>query len=452
MCPLTLETTLSSSDADGLMSDATWEQVIAMGKQAGAIIIAGFGEPLTNPDFRRMLRDLDEAKIDYSFSTNGIGFEKFAPELATLKYLKHVNISIDSPDPDIYQEIRGGDVHRALSGARAIAAALGGKILVTIAVVMMRSNAWSLVKFPKMMREMGIRYLVLSSMQAYRQELDGEYLHSTGDFNVLNNARTVSPDGALEQIIAECAKHGVELMKSERVTMDSMTPVQAAEKYFDEADSGLTRACGVPFEHMYVDAAGRVFPCCQAASGPVLGQVGPQTLQEIWHGEPAKAFRNAILDAATTPDICRSCTIAPLGEHPLKMWSAEVTSAEYVATGGVRLRVRNAGTYPWTTDNPLTLGTAKPLDRSSERRTAFWRAPNRLAIMQQSQVLPGEEAVLEFELGPATADGQEEFFQLVVEGKHWLWGTLHSYRPEATYFNSVPVEQAEAPVLAGAIG
>jgi len=450
MCPLTLETTLSSGDADGLMSDATWEQVISMGKQAGTIIIAGFGEPLTNPDFRSMLRDLDDAKIEYSFSTNGIGFEKFAPELATLKYLKHVNISIDSPDPDIFMDIRGGDVNRALSGARAIAAALQGKIMVTVAAVMMRSNAWSLVKFPAMLREMGINYLVLSSLQAYREELDGEYVQSNGAFTVLNNGQpSVSSDGALEQIISECTKYGIHLMKSERVEMEAMTPVQANEKYFAEEKSGMTRACGVPFEHMYVDAAGRVFPCCQAASGPVLGQVGPQTLQEIWYGEPAKKFRNDILDAATTPEICRTCTIAPLGEHPLKMWSAEVTSSEYIPTGGIRLHVRNTGTMPWTGQFPLTIGSAKPLDRPSGRKTAFWRAPQRITIMQQAQVLPGQEATLEFEMGPAV-DGQEEFFQLVVEGKHWLWGTMHSYRPEATYYNGRIPEESLVPALAGA--
>ncbi len=133
------------------MADATWEQVIEVGKQAGTIIIAGFGEPMTNPDFRRMLRDLDEARINFSFSTNGIGFEKFAPELAMLKYRRHVNISIDSPDPEVYKDIRGGDVKRALSGARAISMALKGRVAVTVAAVVMKYNARSLLSFPKVL-------------------------------------------------------------------------------------------------------------------------------------------------------------------------------------------------------------------------------------------------------------------------------------------------------------
>jgi radical SAM protein with 4Fe4S-binding SPASM domain len=395
-----------------------------------------------------MLRDLNRNQISFSFSTNGIGFEKFAHELAELEYLNHVNISIDSPDPSVYKEIRGGDLHRALAGARAIADALRNrtpKIPVTVAAVIMKSNAWSLLGFPPLLQEMGIRHLVLGSLQAYKEDMMREHLHTSGPLKVLPDAPPMPMFEIVGHLNNLCQRHDIVLVHSERLTFDSYLPVDSEHMYFGRPGDGRTRACAVPFEHMYLDAAGRVFPCCHAASGPVLGELKDGvTLNDIWNGDKSRAFRQAILRAETTPPVCQDCTIPPLGEHPMAMWSAEMETAEYLAEGGVRLRVKNTGTQTWTQKNPLSLGTARPLDRESGRRMPSWPGGNRVAAMKEQEVGPGQLATLEFEMGP-NASGGPEFFKLLVEGKLWLYNTMHSYQPHAAVFadDAVPAVAAQ---------
>ncbi|MDZ4799478.1 MAG: hypothetical protein SGI92_15050 [Bryobacteraceae bacterium] len=46
--------------------------------------------------------------------------------------------------------------------------------------------------------------------------------------------------------------------------------------------------------------------------------------------------------------------------------------------------------------------------------------------MREARVEPGGVALLEFELGEPR-DGKEDFFELLVEGKAWLFGSVHSY-------------------------
>ncbi len=445
MCPLTLETSISSGDKDGFMTDATWDEVKAMARQCQSVIIAGFGEPMTNPEFREMMRELDDEGISFSFSTNGIGFEKFAADLATYKHLNHVNISIDSPDPAVYREIRGGELSRAISGARAIADALRGtKVPVTIAAVIMKSNAWSLLGFPPLLQEMGLKVLVISSLESYRQEMAQEHLHTAEPLKVLPDKPPMPMGEIVTHLHNLCHRMGITLFHSERLTLDSLLPIDAMAKYHGEPGPGVARACAIPFETMYVDAAGRVFPCCHASSGPILGEVGKQTLQQIWEGDVSRSFRNALLDGTTTPSVCRKCTVAPLGEHPMKLYAAEVSLAEYRAEGGIRLKVRNTGSFTWSKSQaPLLIGTARPLDRGSHRWVPSWHATSRIAVMKEEVVAPGCEATLEFELGPAP-DGPAEYFQFVIEGRAWVYGTLHSYKPEPALFG------AAEPVLAAA--
>jgi len=424
MCPLTLETTMSSGDP-GLMTEATWEQVVRMGKLAGQVTIAGFGEPLTHPDFRKMLRALDEAGIEISFSTNGIGFEKFAPELAELRNLKHVNISIDSPDPEIYLDIRGGDVERALSGARAIGAALRDRVPVTIAVVVMKQNVRSLLAFPALMQDMGIRYLVLQSLHDYTDELEREHLHTGRTLQMFRPSLRLHT--VFDELLAECERHGVQLLRGDRVALDTYEPWESTAKYFTKPrGEALTKVCNVPFENMYVDSAGRVFPCCHSASGPLLGETGKQTLEEIWAGELSKEFRSAIVDPARTPEVCQKCSIVPWGEHPFRLWAGEVEEAGRRDDGWMWLRVRNTGTSAWTAEHPLRLAPSRPRDRASARALPGWHTPNRVVTMREARVEPGGVALLEFELGEPR-DGKEDFFELLVEGKAWLFGSVHSY-------------------------
>ena len=54
---------------------------------------------------------------------------------------------------------------------------------------------------------------------------------------------------------------------------------------------------------------GRVVPCCfDKDAHHVLGKLGRQTMQEVWHGEAYRDFRTALFaDRASIP-MCTNCS------------------------------------------------------------------------------------------------------------------------------------------------
>jgi radical SAM protein with 4Fe4S-binding SPASM domain len=442
MCPLTLGTTASSSSA-GLIGDADWEQVKRLSAVAGRVLLVGFGEPVTHPGFVPMLRELDALGVEIQFSTNGIGGELIAPHLAALKCLRHVNISIDSPDPKIYEDIRGGDLSRALLGMRAIANAVPDRVDVGVTTVVMRSNVRSLKAFPAILQDAGIRFYTLNGLHDYAEELRGEHIHTGRAMQTFLPQRRLHT--VLDELKAECARHDVELLLNHRTQLDFYKPEQAAAEYFagrGDAVRTVTRACTVPFDSMYVDSDGQVFPCCQAAGTTPLGSLREQSIEDIWSGSAFNRFRNDLLQASTTPEVCRVCTVAPLGEHPYNALRAEVVSIEALDTvHGFRVRVRNAGSRTWGPQAPMRLAPSRPNDRESIYYHRTWMTSTRVAGPLEAEVPPGAVATIEFQVTPAHG-AQTEHFQLVIEGSAWLPDTIIEFAmPEAPPVGILGLEQ-----------
>lgn len=419
MCPLTLGTT-ASSGSDGHISELDWDQVKRLGRLCGRVAILGFGEPAMHPKFVSMLQELDDLGIETSFSTNGIGGEAIARHLSSLKRLRCVNISIDSPDPQIYEEIRGGDLGRALKGMRAIAALAPPHVTVTVSSVAMKSNIHSLVDFPAMLKDAGISVYAVTALQDYTHELESEHIHAGRGLQMFFPWRRLHK--TLDELKDACAEHGIHLNLSHRTQLDFYKPEEAAVEYFAPGgELTQTRACTAPFDSMYVDADGRVYPCCTAAGSEPLGSLRTSNLEEIWSGEGFGRFRRDILRAETTPEPCRTCTMAPLGEHPVHIFAGAIEAMERIdESGRFQMLVRNQGKRSWDRQALLCLGTSSPRDRESAHWHPSWMSRNRIASMIETEVQPGEMATLEFQMTPAEVRSPE-MFQLVIEGHTWLW-------------------------------
>ena len=54
---------------------------------------------------------------------------------------------------------------------------------------------------------------------------------------------------------------------------------------------------------------GKVVPCCfDKDAKHVMGDVGTQSFQEIWTGEPYQSFRQSILRSRSEIEICKNCS------------------------------------------------------------------------------------------------------------------------------------------------
>ena len=176
MCPLTVEGT-SSSLTPGNVQEVSWREVVKIAREIRNVIIAGFGEPLLHPDCLRMLQELDRNGVWTSFATNGTAITRAtAVRLAALRNLMHINVSIDSPDPEIYRAIRGGELERALQGLRNLMAAINDCNRVTVSSVAMSSNLASLAQFPPLLASLGVKRFVLQNLAQFSADCARERL------------------------------------------------------------------------------------------------------------------------------------------------------------------------------------------------------------------------------------------------------------------------------------
>lgn len=416
MCPLTAQNT-SSSLQPGHISEVHWEEIVPLAREVGQVIIAGFGEPLANPRCLPLLRQLEAGGIRTSIATNGTGLRPaICAELSRLPHLTHINVSIDSPDPVIYRQIRGGELERALGGVRNLLACIDNPDRVSVSSIIMRSTVASLVDFPLLLAQYGVKHYVLQGLLEY----NAVYAEEVG----------VQRDGlasAINKIRDACRAHGVELGFSlpHRLGLELDDPA-GADRLYQRKPAGTeteTRQCHLPWEVPYIDKDGRVFPCCIAAAKGKgeWGRLNDESLLEIWNGAKARQFRADILDGRTTPAICRDCKAAPLGEHPFRLYSARIIASESVldSPAHFRLVAQNTGTISWQLESMIRIGTSTPRDHDAACAHSTWMNKKRIGSFQEATVRPGGKATFVFEIN-SLGEGEREFFQLVAEGHCWL--------------------------------
>jgi radical SAM protein with 4Fe4S-binding SPASM domain len=422
MCPLTSGTS-SSASSRGAPPDRVLDDVLSVARRCQIVILAGFGEALLDPRCLPFLRSLDAAGVKVRMATNGHPVTaRVARELAALEHLVQVNVSIDSSDPATYREVRGGRVERALEGVAHLAEAFTDRERLTVSAVVMQSTVTTLVGLPAALAQRGARRLQLQGVVDFN-----DYGRSS---RLLDSPDLVEHIGHVERA---CEQHGVrfEMGMAERTALDGHDSGEARRRFYGTGtwDPKTTRRCTVPWEIPFVDRDGVVFPCCNAAaaSSRPVGRIGEQSLETIWLGESIRRFRRELLDGSTTPEICRACTIVPLGEHPLVAWSGSIAPGGVEVSNGASpkatVRVRNEGARTWRRDDFVRIGTASPRDWPSEVSHPGWLSPNRAATFAEEQVAPGEVATFTFPvLAPAgrTAVGD---IQIVVDGVCWLPGT-----------------------------
>ena len=290
MCPLTTGETLSSARS-GAMDDAVWEEVRAAAVTVGEVTATGFGEALTSTACLPRLRELDARGVRIGISTNGTPLTVgVCAQLAALANLVHVNVSIDSPDPDIYRDIRGSKLDKAIQGLANLLAAIDDRRKVTVSSLLMKASLESLVAFPRVLATMGVRQWILQNSIDYtpRSAADG----------MLKKAGAA---GDVERIRGAAAGAGVEIAFTLPAGwIRSCATNCACLVYHEEAKaaSRKTRQCCMPWEIPFIDKDGRVFPCCFAATDPraVLVNLREGSMASIWSGERYAAFRADLVE------------------------------------------------------------------------------------------------------------------------------------------------------------
>lgn len=425
MCPLTSEGT-PSSQTPGNVQELSWREVVKMACEIRNVIIAGFGEPLLHPKCISMLQELDRNSVWMSLATNGTAITPAtAGQLAAIPFLMHINVSIDSPDPATYRAIRGGELEHALKGLRNLMVCIGDPNRVSVSSVAMASNIATLAQFPPLLAELGVRRYVLQGLAQFSADCERESLLDP-----------VAAAQAVDRLRAACQAAGVQLASLLGDRLDSAiagdVELPATTPPSASAVRGSSKVCTLPWELPFIDKDGRVFPCCYASTqgSELLGDLRTESLRAVWEGERYQRFRVDILDGPTTPEICRSCTIVPIGDHPMQTFAAELLPELSTLRGNeVVLVARNTGSRTWRAPDAIRIGTANPRDHASPLATAGWLGSNRVTTFCEPEVLPSEIATFRFPVLPA-AECPFDMFQLLAEGRCWIPNTRFQVEPE----------------------
>lgn len=413
MCPLTLGSTLSSHDP-GHMKEMVWEQVLEAAKHVEWVCVVGFGEPTTNPRCLSMLGDLDRMQKRFTLSTNAYSLRKeFVEGLAQFKHLKHVNVSIDSPDPKVFFDIRKGDLDRVWDGLRLLANGLPSNVSLTVTTVLMESNVATLAAFPAKLHEVGVKKFVMGGMYDLTSQL-GDQQVDDDEFGV-----------HLDNIKSECKKYGIEVHCD--LSLDDFKDTQS----FYLGNWGTehkTKQCLLPWLYPFMDKNGDIFPCCYGSGdrAAVMGNINEENMEEIWEGERFQRFRQDLLSGDDMPAICHNCS-KPAGQHPLNDFAARVLLHESRLHGDTSLELvaENVGLLAWAREHPLEIRSYH--DRASAHYHPTWLGTNRVARMVEDRVDPGEKARFRFEAAPEILT-EPERFQLAF-GDVFLPNTIFEIHP-----------------------
>jgi radical SAM protein with 4Fe4S-binding SPASM domain len=166
----------------------------------------------------------------------------------------------------------------------------------------MRENVTELPDVARFAIEAGIPELYIQRLVYFG---DGLAVEEQSLYRKLNEAA----NRALAETIALCEAHGVAVAASGGEKLQPDAHQTELSRNLD--DEYPWQACTRPWRLMYVQANGDVSPCCFAPftgknGEPVLGNVFEQSVENIWHGEKYRKFRQAFL-SGQPPQCCEGC-------------------------------------------------------------------------------------------------------------------------------------------------
>ena len=250
----------------------------------------GLGEPLLNPDFKKMLEETRRRRLGVNFATNGMLLtEDWAKTLIDLQIDK-VTISIDATTKEAYENIRRGsnfelvkeNVKRFTRLRKEANSTLPN---ITSAMTLSVSNIKELPDMVDLGEELGVSGISTLYIQALTKELEKEHLHNTPTEEVIK---------CYNKALEKARKHNISLF------LKHPTP--------------KCLECKTPWINPYIDVYGDLYSCCLPGTEKVnvteyykdapvkvnnrnlcFGNVFKQSFHDIWNGKEFNNYRKDCL-------------------------------------------------------------------------------------------------------------------------------------------------------------
>jgi len=256
------------------------------------------GEPLLYDDLYALLKTIKNEKIRLSMTTNATLIKEQTAHDLVMLGLNQVNVSIDSPIPEIHDEVRGieGSFNRTVRGLQYIRQAMpDGNIQINM--VLNPFNFRSLKLLPDLVHELGANRICLIPLKVHTPDLRYFSLDEIKEFNE-EIAPEVWEKGSSLGLFTTKDQVFIFGTTDEDLLMSSFG--KYARHYYE------THPCFALWTHALIDHDGMVSACCFATRNPVIGDLKKDSFKTIWNSEAYNQLRNkqhAPLEA------CHSCTM-----------------------------------------------------------------------------------------------------------------------------------------------
>lgn len=254
------------------------------------ISLVGAGEPLLNPRLFDMVSYAKSKGILIGFATNGILLDEAVSMKIIDSRIDWLNISIDTSDKKLYEEIRqGADFNLILKNVKRFMEIKGKARLpkVSIWFVIMRENLAELIGVIRLAKELRIN------------KVSAQLQHFWASEQIKSDMSRINNNNFYRDIVI-ALRNARRVARQLRIEFD----------YVNLPDNTAKRNCKWPWKACYITADGFVTPCCLHGANPQVinfGNFFKNDLDAIWNNSAYQSFRKA-LKSISPPDICLGCT------------------------------------------------------------------------------------------------------------------------------------------------
>jgi radical SAM protein with 4Fe4S-binding SPASM domain len=267
-------------------------------ERAALVFLHGIGEPLLHREFKEIVACVSKTNVARAFNTNGTLLTRDRVECLIEHNVTYVTVSIDAATEPLYSSIRrGAHLEGVLEGMRCLndekAKANSRWPKLAFEFVLMQQNMSELPALVLLAREHGVGVIRVIDL----------ILHSHEDSGIEEDwaEQTVRVDSELVRNT---------LARARRLATDAGITLVLPERFSNGrrgSRNGHARVpfCHEPWETVYVNFDGKVFPCC--ASTECMGDLKKTCLDVIWNGDAYQRLR-ANLKSGRVPRDCAECT------------------------------------------------------------------------------------------------------------------------------------------------
>jgi radical SAM protein with 4Fe4S-binding SPASM domain len=273
----------------GDLSEEVFEQLTAICRRVGIIVLGGFGEPLAATNFDRYFSRLAALRAPVALQTSGYRLTEERVQRLFEGRLRHLHISMDSPVEATYTSIRPRISFQEVQARirQLVELKRAGDIDVPeirVVFVAMRRNIEELPAMVDLTADMGADILTIQYVCVHSEDIRDESLfyHQQLANRIFDEA----------EVRAE--KAGVKLELPPR---------------FGQPAMDAPAKCTDPWQVSYVRWDGEVRPCCYAKGS--MGNLRDQSFWDIWNGPSYRELRRTV-NSSQPPDYCLVCTAGRL--------------------------------------------------------------------------------------------------------------------------------------------